>query len=341
MLEEIELKDFKNYLEARFAFKNGINAIIGKNGRGKTNLLEAVYFSIQGRTVRSGEVKELVRRGGERACIRVAARGTSRMEKGVEVSVEGEKKESGYIRGIRVVMFYPDDLWMVKGGPEARRRQLDEALAEIKKSYRVTLREYQKVLRQRNEAIKMVRRKEGEKELIRSWNPLLLEWGTQVVRERAEGLQELQQRMSGKGVKWGAGEVTAKLYSSMGEGLYEKERVTRKLERIEDAEIGRGTTLIGPHRDEVILELRGRNVRRECSQGEQKLVALMWKFCVAETIRDIAGEQVIPLMDDCLSELDKENRMRVLEEMQGWGQVLLTHTEDLTELSGAEKIFLT
>lgn len=339
MIEELELKDFKNYREVAFSFRPGLNAIIGKNGRGKTNLLEAVYFILQGKTVRSSDAREMIRRGEEKAYIRIKARSSSEMVKGLELNIEGEKKERGFIEGIRAVMFHPDDLWAMKGGPEARRKQLDETLAEMKKGYRAALREYQRVLKQRNEAIRMVKRREGERELMRSWNPLLVRWGTIVVVERAEGIKVLEEKMTRAGRRWGVGEVEMKLYSSMGDAL-EEEKINRKLRRIEDTEVVRGMTLIGPHRDEVVIEFNKKNARRECSQGEQKLVAVMWKLAAAEAIKESTGDEVILLMDDCLSELDQENREKIIREMQGWEQVMLTHSEDLPELNGAEKIFL-
>ncbi|MBC7229862.1 MAG: DNA replication and repair protein RecF [Actinobacteria bacterium] len=340
MIEGIEIAGFRNYELAEFVFREGINAIIGNNGRGKTNLLEALYFSLQGKPMRGSDVKEMVKRGADSARLRIRARGAVYMEKGLEIKGGGEKRESGSLEGYGAVSFQPDDLWMIKGGPEARRRQLDEALSEIKKGYRVTLREYHRVLRQRNEAIRAAKKGLGDRELLRSWSPLLLRWGTAVVRERAEGLGELGAEMARMADSWGMGEIKLRYYSNMWEGIDEPEKLTKKVERLENTEIGRGMTLIGPHRDEIVFELGGRNARRECSQGEQKLIALMWKIALARTIKNRSGREIILLVDDALSELDRENRRLVVEELKEWRQVFLTHTEDIEELAGAEKIFL-
>ncbi|MDI6830751.1 MAG: DNA replication and repair protein RecF [Actinomycetota bacterium] len=340
MIEGIEIAGFRNYELAEFVFREGINAIIGNNGRGKTNLLEALYFSLQGKPMRGSDVKEMVKRGADSARLRIRARGAVYMEKGLEIKGGGERRESGSLEGYGAVSFQPDDLWMIKGGPEARRRQLDEALSEIKKGYRVTLREYHRVLRQRNEAIRAAKKGLGDRELLRSWSPLLLRWGTAVVRERAEGLGELGAEMARMADSWGMGEIKLRYYSNMWEGIDEPEKLTKKVERLENTEIGRGMTLIGPHRDEIVFEMGGRNARRECSQGEQKLIALMWKIALARTIKNRSGREIILLVDDALSELDRENRRLVVEELKEWRQVFLTHTEDIEELAGAEKIFL-
>lgn len=339
MIEEIYLKNFKNYEEAGFRFFIGLNAIIGDNGLGKTNLLEALFFLLQGRTMRGSEPKELVRWGAEKAQLGIKVSGRTAVEKRIEIGEEG-RKEKGNLVGIRAVFFQPDDIWMIKGGPESRRKYLDEAVAEIKKGFRVTLREYYRVLRQRNEAIRAVKRGSGDIGLVRSWNPLLAKWGRMVVEERAEGLKELGKEMDAITGKWGVGSLEARLYSSMGELFGEEDKLIRKIERMEGAEIGRGTTLTGPHRDEVIFDLGGRNARRDCSQGEQKLAAMAWKIALAETISRNTGEEVILLMDDCLSELDKGNRALVLGELEKREQVFVTHAEDLEELRGFNKILL-
>ncbi len=340
MIEGIELADFRNYELADFSFREGMNAIIGKNGRGKTNLLEALYFSLQGKPMRGSDVKEMVKRDADHARLRIRARGVAYMEKGIEVSAGGEKRESGTLEGYGAVSFQPDDLWMIKGGPEARRRQLDEALSEVKKGYRVTLREYHRVLRQRNEAIRAVKKGLGERDLVRSWNPLLWRWGTAVVRERAEGLGEIGVEMSRMADRWGMGEIRLRYYSNIWEGIEEPEKLARKVERLENTEIGRGMTLFGPHRDEIVFEIGGRNARRECSQGEQKMIALMWKIALARTVENRSGKEIVLLVDDALSELDGENRRLVVEELKRWRQVFITHTEDIEELAEAEKIFL-
>ncbi|NPV59766.1 MAG: DNA replication and repair protein RecF [Actinobacteria bacterium] len=339
MIEEVYLKDFRNYEEAGFRFSKGLNAIIGDNGLGKTNLLEALFFLLQGKTMRGSEPKELVRWGTEKAQLGIKVSGGAAVEKRIEICEEG-RKEKGKLGGIRAVFFKPDDIWMIKGGPESRRKYLDEAVVEIKRGFRVTLREYHRVLRQRNEAIRAVKRGSGDIGLVRSWNPLLARWGRMVVEERAEGLKELEKEMDATTGRWGVGKLEARLYSSMGDFFGEEDKLIRKIERMESAEIGRGMTLIGPHRDEVIFNLGGRSARRDCSQGEQKLIAMVWKMALAETIARNTREKVILLMDDCLSELDRRNRLLVLRELEKWEQVFVTHAEDLEELKGFNKIFL-
>lgn len=340
VIRRIRLKDYRNYESSAIEFEPGINVVIAGNGRGKSNLLEALFFLLQGRSMRTSDERELVRNGEEEAVIEAAIR------KGRDIKVRNVISREEGVKGkkppkdITAVSFQPDDIWMVKGGPEARRRYLDEVIVETKAGYRETLREYQRALKQRNEALKAVRRGFKDREFIRNWNPLLYSKGRSIVEERKKTLADMSEEMAALGAKWGKEKVEMKYYTSMGEDITEEEKTMQKIKRMEEAEIRRGTTLVGPHRDELLFFLEGKNVRRECSQGEQKLVTIMWRITQAKLNEVVTGRKTIMLMDDCLSELDDKNRCIVLNELAGWEQVLLTTTDDSPELDGTHKIWL-
>jgi len=334
------LYNFRNYDRRLTEFKPGINVVIGDNGLGKTNLLEALFFLLQGRSMRTNDVREMIRNGEEEAVVE----GT--LYKGREIKLKVIIDRNGDVRGrrkledITAVSFQPDDIWMVKGGPETRRRYLDEVALETKKEYKETLREYQRALKQRNEAIRTVRKGTKGREFIRTWNPLLYQHGSTIVAERSETLRALQEKMAFLGEKWGKGGVELKYYTSMGDDAGDESKTLERMEKMEDAEIRRGVSLIGPHRDELLLYLAGKNVRRECSQGEQKLMTIMWRMAQARMMEGGTGKSTLLLMDDCLSELDEGNRKTIMGEFAGWGQVILTATDDMEELAGAHKIWL-
>jgi DNA replication and repair protein RecF len=345
VIRNIRLNNFRNYEQREFFFEDGITVIIGKNGRGKTNLLEALYFLLSGSSMRTADAKEMVRRGEENALVKgtiiQASAGdpvSIRVTRGIS-SHEGIKNRE-IKEYITAVSFQPDDIWMLKGGPEVRRRYLDEAVSCCKKGYRETLREYQRVLKQRNEALKEARKKGGYDGYVKSWDPLLLRAGMEIVRERVEYVHDMQAEMAEIGKRWGIGELGLRYYTTMGSLSLDEDALSARLERIREAEIRRGSTLIGPHRDEMVISLGGRSARRECSQGEQKLVAILWRLAQGRLITRKTGRRVLLLMDDCLSELDSVNRRKVVGEVAMWEQAVLTTTDGMEELEGLKTIFL-
>ena len=338
MIKSIKLRDFRNYEKEEKAFKKGLNIIIGANGRGKTNLLEAIYFLLQGSSMRTNDVKEMIRKGSEEALVEGS------------FEIEGERKERAVITreeggriGRRVdyleaLAFQPDDMWIIKKGPEARRGALDGVIKGIKKGYSATIQEYQRIVRQRNEALKAVRKGAKSREYIRNWDPLLYRKGREITEERKTTLKKVEMEMAKVARRWGREEVGLRYYASMGDK--DEDKTKEKMLRMEEAEIRRGITLIGPHRDEIVFLSGGRNARRECSQGEQKLMMIMWRLAQARLTMEEGGKRALLLMDDCLSELDEENKNRVISEMEGWEQALVTVTEDSDSFNGYWKVEL-
>jgi DNA replication and repair protein RecF len=340
VIRSIELEDFRNYERKKIGFEPGINVIIGKNGRGKTNLLEAVFLLLQGRSMRTSSTKDAVREGCERAVVSGTFHVQGEIKTRIVIDADGTTEGRKNVRNLRAVSFQPDDIWMVKGGPEARRRCLDEAIVDIKKGYRETLLEYQRILRQRNEAIKAVRRGAKGREYIRNWNDLLLERGSAIVEERIRAAGTIEGLMAEVGRRWNKGELELKYYASLTRDVGESGKAMEKIKKMEEAEIRRGATLVGPHRDEIVFLLDGRNVRRECSQGEQKLVVLMWRLAQARAMEAVAGKKTLLLLDDCLSELDENNRLLLLEEIGSWEQAMVTTTDDSREFDGTKRVWL-
>jgi DNA replication and repair protein RecF len=340
VIKILKLYNFRNYEQERIEFDPGMNVVIGKNGRGKTNLLEALYFLLQGISMRTSEVKEMVRNSEGEALVEglldIGREVTAR------IAIENDRIiRKGMIKeNLGAVCFQPDDIWMVKGGPEVRRRYLDELISQVKKAYREDIREYQRVLRQRNEAIKAARKGTGKREYIRNWNPLLVRSAGAIVDQRIKTIKNLEQEMGKIGGRWGIGEIAIRYYSTLGGEGWDEEKIAEKLHKIEETEIRRGATLLGPHRDEMIFSMNGKNVRRECSQGEQKLTAITWRLAQGRLYMGEAGRSILLLMDDCLSELDSDNRAKVMEETRDWGQTIITSTDDMVEFNDLKKIVL-
>jgi DNA replication and repair protein RecF len=338
VINSIKLRDFRNYDKEEKVFKKGLNIIIGANGRGKTNLLEAIYFLLQGNSMRTNDVKEMIRKGREEALVEGS------------FEVEGERKEravitrdEGVLKGgraeyLEALVFQPDDMWIIKKGPDSRRGALDDVIKGVKRGYSATIQEYQRIVRQRNEALKAVRKGAKNREYIRNWNPLLHQKGREITQEREAALKKVEAEMAKVAYGWGREEVGLRYYASMGD---EDEKKTKeKMLRMEEAEIRRGITLIGPHRDEILFLSGGRNARRECSQGEQKMMMILWRLAQARLTMEEGGKRALMLMDDCLSELDEGNKNRIINEMEAWEQALVTVTEDSSRFNGYWKVRL-
>ena len=345
VIKSIRLSNFRNYDQREFFFEDGINVVVGGNGRGKTNLLEALYFMLSGSSMRTADAKEMVRKGEENALVRGTINQTPtgdpvNVKLTRVISSQGGVKDRGTKEYLTAVSFQPDDIWMLKGGPEIRRRYLDEVVSCCKKGYRETLREYQRVLKQRNEALKEARKKGGYAGYVKSWDTLLLRAGAEIVKERAEYVHEMQAEMADIGKRWEIGELGLRYYTTMGSLPLNEDALSERLEKIREAEIRRGSTLMGPHRDEMVINLGGRSARRECFQGEQKLVAILWRLAQGSLVIRKTGRRVLLLMDDCLSELDGVNRRKVIGEIAKWEQAVLTTTDGMDELEGLKTIFL-
>lgn len=339
MVRRVRLNNFRNYGEKTLAFEPGINVIIGENGVGKTNLLEAVFILLEGSSMRTADIKEVIRIGEEKAEIRGWFGDTQ--EKKAEAEIEREEGlRRKPVHGLTAVSYMPEDVYLVRGSPEVRRRYLDETSCRLKKGYREVIREYARILRQRNEAIKMVRRGAWGKESIRYWGQLLLKRGMEITGERAEIIRKTGEIANLNGKNWGAKAIGIRYYSNLHHGAAGVAENEEKLLRLEDAEIRRGMTLLGPHRDEMKLSYGGKNARSECSHGEQKILSLLLKIAQAGIIEEYTGRKPVLLLDDCLSELDKRNRSALLRLLSGWEQVVITSTDDVEEARGIRRIYL-
>jgi DNA replication and repair protein RecF len=335
LIERIILRNIRNYRYKEVRFEKGINVVTGRNGSGKTNLLEAVFFALEGRSPRTKDIKEMVRWGEEKGTVEAFMGGDTRARRARTVGEKGVDRNRH--PGVRAVFFHPDDILIIKGGPEKRRRALDEAVAGLKPGYSASLSEYARVLSQKNRALKEVRKREKGGEILEYWDRLLVEKGREVLKEREKVLGEIAEEVGRISREWGKGEITYRYYKTL--DCNDEEGAVAKLRRMREGEVRRGVALAGPHRDEVVMALGGRNLRRSCSQGEQKMAALFWRIGQAELMRR-AGERVVLLLDDCLSELDEDNVVWLVNELEKWDQSVVTTAVYHRRLIGYKKVGL-
>jgi DNA replication and repair protein RecF len=334
----VELTDFRNFPDLSFAPAPGLNILYGPNAQGKTNLLEALTVLMVGRSFRGARATELPRWGCPRATVGgVVCRGeTSRT-----ISRVVQPREDGVwaIAGegypwARVVAFGWQDLALITGGPQARRDFLDGFAAKLYPAHRQAYVRYRRILERRNRLL------QGElrgavKAALDPWNEQLARVGLELLARRRAAQRALQQEVTELYPMFaGGGEVMLAYRSSLGEDPSE-EQFRARLEATFNEEQRRGLTLVGPHRDDLVIELDRRELKTFGSRGQQRLVALTLRLAEASPVAEAVGSAPIVLLDDALSELDERAQGRVLDYIGTCGQVYLTSAdpglEDVSE----------
>jgi len=344
-LENIKVKQFRNYTELDVALSKGINVFIGENAQGKTNLLEAVYVLGMAKSHRTSHDKELIQWGRNYAKIEGKVNkksGTIPLE--LTISKKGKKakanhierkKLSQYVGLCNVVMFTPDDLQLVKGSPSLRRRFIDMEIGQIQPVYLHRLSQYQKVLEQRNALLKTA---DGSDRSVQSMLDILtaqmIELAADLVHRRLRFIRLLRDWAADihQSITDGRERLSMDYRSSVGDVSEDMElsRIKEVYEKafadVRKKEMERGLTLIGPHRDDLDLAVNDKNVQTYGSQGQQRTTALSLKLAEIELIADEVGEYPLLLLDDVLSELDDVRQTHLLSTFKERVQTIVTTT---------------
>ena len=366
-ITKLDLQNFRIYCQESLTFGPGLNVFFGQNAQGKTNLVEAIYVVATGKSFRTNSDKELCnwsagRDTGYKVQTKVKAR-NSEFKLLVEYDpVKGKRitfnetslaKRSELLGFLTVVIFTPEDLNIVKGGPSHRRRFIDLELAQINPSFRGILVDYTRVLRQRNNLLKQYQVKPRSPGLKEVFDLQLTDLATRLLVKRVEALQriaqyagELHQNISNQKEKLALEYVssfpiwetrrTRVLDNTWELAVPEVSLVLAKhLKEKEKDEIIRGSSLFGPHRDDLNLLVNGKDVRAFGSQGQQRTAALALKLAELEYMKEQTGEYPVLLLDDVLSELDIERRKYLMNIVQKQIQIIVTST-DLTHFDAGQ-----
>lgn len=343
-VERAALRDFRNWERGELEVADGLTVICGPNGVGKTNLLEAVYFGLVGRSCRTSNEREVVRHGAPAARVTVAtsAEGVAHsfeaaLEPGrnKQLRVDGAEPTAESTAAARppVAVFSPDRLELVKGPPAHRRAHLDRFVAALWPS-RVTVRtEYSRALGQRNALVARARAGAASATQLVTWDVQLARCAIALMHVRAEAVEQLAEPFARRAGELGLPSGAEVRYRPRSRAD-DEEGLVRELEDRREHDLERGFTTHGPHRDELALTLAGRGLRPYGSQGQQRLGALALLF--AE--RDVLGARGRPplmLLDDVMSELDRERRERLVDLIRTGGQAVVTAT-DPEHVPGAE-----
>lgn len=332
-LQHLHLINYRNYKNQELNLNRGINVLIGANGQGKTNLLEAIYYLSMGGNFRGNKDVELI--CWEQPYFRLLGQmkkdGSARCYD-LEIYVDREKNKQLKINGVkyksiaelhnylRVVLFSPDDLKIIKGSPAERRRYLDVVMCQMDKGYHRLMRDYERVVQQRNNLLKELQYRQQNRNQLEVWNSYLIEYGSQIIYRRIQFLKLLvpAARRVQQALTQQMERFTVTYHCSMGAiGDFTLEQIKdlfrRILEKKQGEEILRGTTLWGPHRDDLIFYLNGMDLRRYGSQGQQRTGILALKMAELQTFYRCYGEYPLLLLDDVMSELDDSRRHFLLE----------------------------
>jgi DNA replication and repair protein RecF len=333
LVSRIWLTDFRNYTTAETALAPGLTVVVGGNGEGKTSLLEAVGYLATLSSFRGAPTEALVRHGSERAVVRAEGmRGPRELLLEAEVPVSGRarvavnrqplKRNRDLLGALRVTVFSPDDLILVKGGPGERRRYLDDALVALHPKNDALRSELERVLRQRNTLLRQLggRLTADGASTLDVWDAKLVEVGEALAAAR-EALVETLEPVLARAYGNVAGHSMA-VWAHYSAPWREK-GLAAALTLARADELRRGISLVGPQRDELVLELEGRPARTHASQGEQRALALALRLAAHQVIAGAVGEPPVLLLDDVFSELDPVRSEALIAHLPP-GQALLT-----------------
>lgn len=339
----IQVVEFRSYRGLTWNPAPRLNLLTGPNAQGKSNLLEALGMLITGRSFRTSRLAEiprwgvessalsgeLVRGEGETAARRTVRRSLTRLE-------DGSWQNAGEaVEWARAIAFGWQDLEIVNGGPAARRNFIDGFAGRLYPTHLATLVRFRQILARRNRLLQERRYGSEAAAWLEPWNEQLASAGMELIDRRRKAVAALQTELARVYSTLSAtrSKVEVRYRTSLGEASDPAALLTA-LERAQREEWRRGQTLVGPHRDDLALEIDGSDARAFGSRGQQRLVALALRLAEVLPVTEATGTAPILLLDDALSELDPEVRTQVLRELGVAEQVFLTTPEPLA-LDGA------
>lgn len=343
-IKQLNLKNFRNYEQLELTFENKVNVFLGENAQGKTNVMEAIYVLAMAKSHRTSNDKELIKWEEEYAKIdgRIEKRNGS-LPMQLIISKKGktarcnhleQKRLSQYVGNMNVVMFAPEDLHLVKGSPQFRRRFIDMEIGQISPLYLHDSSTYQKILKQRNSYLKLLQsRSTTDETMLDVLTEQFIHVAVKIISKRFEFIYLLEKwaQPIHQGISQGK-EKLQLIYKPSVDVSKEQslsqiaEIFNDKYKEMKQREIDRGITLFGPHRDDLQFLVNGRDVQTFGSQGQQRTTALSIKLAEIDLIFSEIGEYPILLLDDVLSELDDYRQSHLLHTIQNKVQTFVTTT---------------
>jgi DNA replication and repair protein RecF len=341
----LTLRDFRSYEAAEVALGPGLTVVTGRNGAGKTNLLEALYFACTGRSCRTANERECVRFGAPLTRLELRcedANGVHELSVGFQpgepkrMRADGAAVERLTDVAARplVSVFLPDRLELVTGAPALRRAHVDQVVAALWPARAATRRAYSAALSQRNALIAAIRAGRAGRGSLPAWDAELARHGIALMADRAAVVDALRPRFADHAAGLGLSGEPDVAYRPRSKAASADELAAELAERLE-SDLDRGFSGHGPHRDELVLRREGRELRAFGSRGQQRLGLLALLLAERDALSEARGTPPLMLLDDVMSELDAGRRGQLVDVLRAGGQSLIT-TTDLAHVPGGE-----
>lgn len=337
-IKKVKLENFRNYDNLEVEFKKDFNLIYGNNAQGKTNILEAIYLSAIGKSFQTNKDSEMIKIGKEKAKVEIEYETKDREGK---ITVEIADKKTFFINGIKqkkisdiigkinIVLFYPDNIDIIKGGPAERRRFLDIMISQLKPNYIHILNKYLKTLDQRNAYLKQIKFDNKSKDMLEIWDESLSRLSYQIYTYRSEYIQKIKEKIKVIHNKiTNCGQQDEKIEISFISSGKSQKDFYENLLRNRENDIRKGYTSTGSHRDDFDIYINDKKVNVYGSQGQQRTSVLSLKLTELNIIQDEIEEPPILLLDDFMSELDENRRNNLTNAIEN-NQVFITCTDKI------------
>ena len=341
-VEQLVLRNFRNYAELKAQFNTSINIFTGANAQGKTNILESIYMAAMGRSHRTHEDNELIRWHQSAGFVEISFKRQDIenvltfkfiKDQNKEILLNGSPIKLRELIGVlNVVLFSPEDLSLVKGAPLLRRRFLDSEISQASPAYYRQLLQYNRIISQRNNLLKKIKERKADPNLLDAWNEQMVRAAVVVVQKRVEAVKKfnmlanlMHRKLTGNKENLSVQYALAGACDGVPADFHAF--YTKQLQDNREIDILRGSTGVGPHRDDLILLVNGENLRTYGSQGQQRTGVLSLKLAELEFIKSETGEYPVLLLDDVMSELDGSRREHLLAFIRDKIQTFITATD--------------
>ena len=334
-INKIKLQNFRNYNEQEINLNKSINVFYGDNAQGKTNILEAIFLCTFGKSFRTNKEKELIKLGKDNANVIIEYEKKDRDGK-ISISISDKKqilvngikikKLSELLGNINIVIFTPDDINILKGGPALRRRFLDMMIGQLKPNYVYTLNMYIKTLEQRNNYLRQIKEENKPENLLDIWDEKLIEYADIIYKYRKEFIDKIKKKINiiHKKITDEKEEINIQYISN----CESKEVYSELLKQRRKLDIIKGFTTKGIHRDDFEIYINNKELSIYGSQGQNRTAILSLKLSELQVIYDEIEEEPILLLDDFMSELDINRRNNFLNNINNT-QVIITCAEKI------------
>ena len=334
-ISKISLNNFRNYENEIVELNKNLNIFYGENAQGKTNIIESIFLCSMGKSFRAKKDIEMIQLGKQNTTIEILYEKTDRCGK-IKIDLSNKKniflngiklkKLSELLGNINVVIFTPDDIHILKGGPQNRRRFLDIMISQLKPNYMHLLNLYSKTIEQRNNYLRQIKFENKKEDLLDIWDEKLVEYGVKIYEYRKEFIEKIKKKIIEihKEITQEKEKIDIEYFSDANT----RQNFINELKSRRKLDIIKGFTTKGIHRDDFSIYINNKEVNIYGSQGQHRTVILSLKLAELKVIYDEIGENPILLLDDFMSELDNKRRINFLKSIKDT-QVIITCTEKI------------